>query len=172
MKRRSDYKSKPQRCCERCGSPLVPRKFSDREEEYSMFMRRKYCSLSCANMRGRRGESRTQKMVQARNAALRETCECCGGKERLAIHHINEDWTDNRLENLQTLCVHCHQQWHGLHRKLGIKCFTRMPPLASLSVETYHKIKWGNYDPRTGSDDCAPTATRLSRKPRKPLSRP
>ena len=172
MKRRKDYKQKPHRCCDRCGVTLVPKMFSDREEEYSMFMRRRFCSLSCANTRGKKGVSRTQRMVQARAEALKETCECCGGIERLAIHHINENWTDNRFENLQTLCVYCHQQWHGLHRKLGIRCSTRMPPLVSLSVEIYHKIKWGSFDPRTEWDACAPTATRSSVRQRKPLSRP
>src|SRR5208282_2201747 len=106
-------------------------------------MKRKFCSLICANSRGKKGTSRTQRMVQARDLALKESCECCGGVERLAIHHVNEDWTDGRSENLQTLCVYCHQQWHGLHRKLGIRCFMRMPPLASLSVKTYQKIAWG-----------------------------
>ena len=95
-------------------------------------------------------------MVRARDF-LEEACECCGQKYRLAIHHINEDWRDERVENMQTLCVHCHQQWHGLHRKLGLKCFTRMPPLRDLPVTTYSKIVWGSY---------APTATRSTRRRR------
>ena len=175
MKRRSDYKSKPARFCERCGMQLVPRIYSSGEEEYGMFMKRKFCSLACSNTRGKQGESRTQKMVQAREAALRETCECCGGDHKLAIHHINEDWKDNRIENLQTLCVYCHQQWHGLHRRLDIPASTRMPPLAILSansqIKVVHKIHWGSFDPRTASGACAPTAMPSMRKPRKPSSK-
>ena len=161
MKRRKDYKHKPKKLCERCGTPLVPRIFSGREENYSAFMKRKFCSLSCSNTRGKVGLSRTQKMVQARDVALQETCACCGGKEKLAIHHINEDWQNNHSENLQTLCVYCHQQWHGLHRKLGIHCSTPMPPLAFLlesGVKVRHKIQWETFDPRTAWDDCAATA--------------
>lgn len=174
MPRRCDYKPKPEKYCERCGTRLIPRTFSGREEDYSSFMKRKFCSLTCSSTRGKKGESRTQKMVQARASGLGVTCECCGGTERLAIHHVNEDWMDNRSENLQTLCVYCHQQWHGLHRRLGIRPYTRMPPLATLSdrdgVRVVHKIHWGTYRPEL--DACAPTATRSRSARAKPSSKP
>ena len=89
-------------------------------------------------------------MVQARDAGLLKACECCGGTEKLAIHHINEDWKDNRPENWQTLCVYCHHQWHGLHKRLGIRCSTPMPPLhflLSAGVKVRHKIEWAGYAP-------------------------
>ena len=43
-------------------------------------------------------------------------CERCGISEwrgallSLALHHINGDGRDNRLENLQLLCPNCHSQ--------------------------------------------------------------
>jgi hypothetical protein len=43
-------------------------------------------------------------------------CELCGIAEwqgkplSLALHHINGDGRDNRLENLQLLCPNCHSQ--------------------------------------------------------------
>lgn len=172
-KRRKDTKEKPKRYCERCNNELVPRVFAGGEEEYSAFMKRRFCSLVCSNAKGKKGTSRTSRMVQAREIALKETCECCNGTKKLAIHHVNEDWNDNRPQNLQTLCVHCHQQWHGLHRRLGIQCATRMPPLVSLSVETHMKIIWGSFDPREPAawDDYAPTATRSARRSRKNSSK-
>jgi len=173
MKRRIDYRHKPEKFCERCGKQLIARTFLSGEEDYCSFMKRRFCSLTCSNTRGKIGESRTQRMVQARDMALKETCECCGKTYKLAIHHINENWQDNRIENLQTLCVYCHQQWHGLHRKLRIPTSTRMPPLAFLSENlnliVAHKIHWGSFDPRTAWSSCAPTATASSRRKRKSL---
>ena len=49
-------------------------------------------------------------------------CELCGLSEwrraaiPLALHHVNGDRHDNRLENLQILCANCHSQtdtWAG-----------------------------------------------------------
>jgi AcrR family transcriptional regulator len=43
-------------------------------------------------------------------------CEICGVEEWLgaplsmALHHVNGDGSDNRLENLQMLCPNCHSQ--------------------------------------------------------------
>jgi hypothetical protein len=45
-----------------------------------------------------------------------ERCEICGISEwrgaplSLALHHVNGDGQDNRLENLQLLCPNCHSQ--------------------------------------------------------------
>lgn len=45
-----------------------------------------------------------------------ERCEVCGlsswrsGPIPLALHHVNGDRLDNRLENLELLCMNCHGQ--------------------------------------------------------------
>jgi len=45
-----------------------------------------------------------------------DRCEVCGLTEwrgeplSMALHHINGDGRDNRLENLQLLCPNCHSQ--------------------------------------------------------------
>jgi hypothetical protein len=46
----------------------------------------------------------------------RNRCEVCGLTEwrgmplSMALHHVNGDGRDNRLENLQLLCPNCHSQ--------------------------------------------------------------
>ena len=46
----------------------------------------------------------------------RNVCETCGLSEWLgrplsmALHHVNGDGRDNRLENLRLLCPNCHSQ--------------------------------------------------------------
>jgi 5-methylcytosine-specific restriction endonuclease McrA len=52
----------------------------------------------------------------------KEECEKCGqsniwnkNKLVLHLHHLNEDHTDNRLENLQILCPNCHSQTRAVN---------------------------------------------------------
>jgi transposase-like protein len=56
-----------------------------------------------------------------------DRCECCGIRSwlgrplSLALHHVNGDRDDNRLENLALLCPNCHSQtpnFSGRNRRL------------------------------------------------------
>lgn len=38
-------------------------------------------------------------------------CVCCGGEIEI-VHHVNENKSDNRLENLQGMCRACHLKTH------------------------------------------------------------
>lgn len=130
---RSQWKPKAAepRWCETCGARLKRRRHeSGRLEGYRDFMRRRFCSLSCANSRSKGGESRKTMHYHARKLRGRE-CEACGATTRLQAHHINEDWTDNRPENIQTLCIRCHHFWHATHRRLGATPTGPMPRLVS-----------------------------------------
>ena len=142
--------------CETCAKPLTRKhNAAGRLEDYRSFTRRRFCSLSCANSRPKGGGSRKASHYQARKLRGPE-CECCGTTKRLHAHHVNEDWRDNRPENVQTLCIFCHQFWHATHRRLGVKPTARMPRLASLWATTPPDV-W---------DACAPTAMPSSRKRR------
>ena len=40
---------------------------------------------------------------------------------RLEIHHIDGDWSNNALENLETLCLPCHKEHHKPHRICSVE---------------------------------------------------
>ena len=65
---------------------------------------------------GRR-TSRSHLKQRLLSAGLKENrCESCGLSEwrgeplSMALHHVNGDGLDNRLENLELLCPNCHAQ--------------------------------------------------------------
>lgn len=154
MRQQWKAKSADPRYCEHCKT-LLERKRNDagRLEDFRTFMRRRFCSLSCANSRPKGGQSRKASHYHARKQRL-GNCECCGGSKRLEAHHVNEDWRDNRPENIQTLCIFCHTFWHAMHRRLGATPTQRMPRLASLLDATALR----------GSADSGRMATPSSRK--------
>lgn len=52
------------------------------------------------------------------NAGLKDyKCEICGYTDKVELHHINGDPTDNRLENLQMLCPNCHSKTDNYRAK-------------------------------------------------------
>jgi hypothetical protein len=79
-------------------------------------------------VRGRR-VNRTHLKGRLVAAGLKEKrCERCGIEEWLgeplamALHHVNGEGTDNRLENLMMLCPNCHAQtpnFSGRNRRVG-----------------------------------------------------
>ena len=148
-------KPTPEKRCLMCGCRLQRKRFNGRLEDLQAFTKRQFCSLSCANSRTKGGLSRKAFHAQARKH-MKPACECCGATKYRHVHHVDEDWTNNAPSNLQTLCVFCHQFWHAMHKRRGVKTSTRMPQLLS-PLPTEPTPEW---------DDCAPTATRSSRRSR------
>jgi transposase/uncharacterized protein YlaI len=66
-------------------------------------------------------------------------CQCCGEKEVLDLHHINENPKDNRPENHVILCPNCHARVHRLNKPVRELC----PNLVSWDklVDTYAEAK-------------------------------
>ena len=158
---RLNTKATPEKRCMICGHRFQRKRFEDgRLEDYQAFMKRRFCSLSCANSRSKGGVSRNAYQARARKL-LKTACECCGTPTRLHAHHVDEDWTNNTPGNVQTLCVFCHQFWHATHRRLGAKPSKPMPALAILS-QMGLPAAW---------DACAPTAMRSAPRKRKSSSK-
>ena len=68
-----------------------------------------------ALLAGRRNRDHLKRRL-IRAGLLENRCERCGIDEwrgeplSMALHHVNGDGQDNRLENLQMLCPNCHSQ--------------------------------------------------------------
>jgi hypothetical protein len=88
------------------------------------------CSYSCSNAffrHGRQGGARYLTDEQlAEDDRYRDLCfrhhgrQCIVCKEEniVTVHHLNEDHSDNRAENLVPLCPTHHQYYHSRYRNL------------------------------------------------------
>lgn len=150
MRGRSDIKPTQAKDCAECGSSFQRRRLtSGRLEDFAVYGRRLYCSLSCANSQTKGGDSRSASHVQARKH-LRSSCECCGSTQKLHAHHCDENWANNDPTNLQTLCESCHRSWHSTQRHTGVMPAGRRP-----AQQHFHSSK----EPQAAPSGCADTAT-------------
>jgi hypothetical protein len=124
-------KPDPEKRCSMCGKRLSRKRFNGRLEDMGAFLKRQFCSLSCANSRGKGGLSRKAFHNRARKQR-KAACEACGDRRYLHVHHVDLDWMNNDPSNLQTLCVFCHHYWHAMHIRRGAKTHSRMPDLTPL----------------------------------------
>jgi hypothetical protein len=117
----------PVKTCQMCGAQFERGRLSTGEiDDRAGFMKRKYCSRSCANRVSKGGTSRGNSNELARRH-LKQFCDSCCSSKKLQIHHIDEDWLNNSPSNLQTLCEFCHRSWHASQRCRGIKPAGKMP---------------------------------------------
>jgi hypothetical protein len=117
-------KQEPEKYCLTCSNPMSRHRYGKRLEDLTVFRRRKFCSLSCANTRqevGYHGNS-----WRARQH-LKDCCERCKSIENLHAHHSDENRQNNSSENIQTLCGSCHSWWHHEVKRLGIPISGKCP---------------------------------------------
>ena len=69
----------------------------------------------------------------------------CGGTNRLAVHHINNDAYDNSPKNVMTLCNSCHAKWHWEHGKI------RSKDLKPRKTDGYY-LRWGHTPPKLATE--------------------
>ncbi|MCH5315443.1 MAG: HNH endonuclease [Eubacterium sp.] len=107
--------------CAYCGKRLERKRFANgRLEDFGVFSKRKYCSMTCMrkaflkignnNQTYRVSHSTSQKINEL--ILQRTTCENCGKSGNLDVHHIDGNYQNNNLENLKVLCRSCHIKEH------------------------------------------------------------
>jgi len=76
------------------------------------------CSYSCSNLHFPRNNSK--KYTNYRTICFKyhkKECIICSENKIVAVHHANEDHTDNRPENLIPLCPTHHQYVHSRYKE-------------------------------------------------------
>lgn len=115
----------PIKSCETCGIALLRQTFNGRLEDRSAFLRRRFCSLTCAN--SKKGPLTKHGYSWRARKHLKAACEACGTIKSLHAHHVDQDKANNSPENIETLCKHCHDFWHATARRLGRAIAGKMP---------------------------------------------
>lgn len=112
---------------QRCGKSFNRKRMPNgRLQGVKEFLTQNHCSLTCANTRK---EIRPKTYLWRARKHRKETCEGCGYKKKLVVHHCDQNQKNNDPKNLQTLCGHCHDFWHATAKRLGRVVAGRMPCL-------------------------------------------
>lgn len=147
-----NLKATEPKVCAWCSTLFDRKRYPNgRLEDYGVFQRRRFCSLSCGTS-WQHASTTAPTDAASRKRAMRftgERCDSCGFSGDLTIHHCDGDPKNNQPENLQTLCRSCHSFWHALLKRIGRTQSERMPRLVA-------------------RDGCGVTAMPSSRKSRKP----
>lgn len=104
--------------CLRCS-----KEFTDRPHKIK---KRMFCSISCKNIHQKPSLGKLNKdhnqfkngIGVYRREALKfygKKCQKCHSGERLEVHHIDENRTNNEMSNLSVLCITCHNMEHRTH---------------------------------------------------------
>jgi hypothetical protein len=102
-------KDDPAKSCETCDTPLERKRFGTRLEDRNVFLRRRFCSLSCANTKTDVAKDTLHWRARKHR---KPNCETCQTKRDLHVHHIDRNPANNDPINLATLCASCHLKLH------------------------------------------------------------
>lgn len=116
-RKRKDIKHED-KFCEYCNKKLERKRFNGRLEDFNVFLNRKYCDRECMKKDylkiGITEANWSNAHASARNInrliLQKDKCEICGDDKNLDIHHIDGNWRNNNLDNLQCLCRSCHMK--------------------------------------------------------------
>ena len=145
-------KPTPLKHCEYCGKKLERKRLPNGDLEYLIhFNRRKYCDRQCMAAAFdakpvKENPGWTTAHYHARKLVLPGPCSKCGKPDASDVHHKDEDWQNNALENLERICRSCHNKEH----RQRPSCKICGKPAKGLGYCNKHYLrfkKWG--DPHT-----------------------
>ena len=128
--------------CECCNVSFI---VNEREKLHPQ-RERYFCSRKCSNSIGGAAKARKYHYDEVAHYSTvawrhhKRECLVCGENKVVAVHHLNENHSDNRPENLVPLCPTHHHYMHSKHREL-----------IEEKVIEYVKEKWG-----MGMQECSP----------------
>jgi hypothetical protein len=117
----------PARFCRHCGKPLARKRINGRLEDRKVFLSRVYCDRVCMAFHMQKPIVTKAAYHWRARRMLGPACERCGGTDHLHAHHRNHDVTDNRKENIETICRDCHTKEHISDRRRGAKAVSVVP---------------------------------------------
>lgn len=140
----------PEKNCLHCSALLVRKRYGEQLEDMGRFRQRKFCDLRCMGLHKTKPPTVKHRIYcQASKAIpLKANCERCGGTARLGRHHLNQNPTDNRPENVQTLCASCHTKWHWEHgkpKRSKARCSVCGRPAARRGLCQKHWFRFAKY---------------------------
>lgn len=98
--------------CEQCRAPMQRKRFGGRLEDRAVYRRRRFCNQTCMGLAHRKTDPTRDAYRKRAHPLRKKTCEKCGTRERLSIHHDDRNWKNNEPSNIKTLCASCHTSLH------------------------------------------------------------
>ena len=110
--------------------------FRKKQKEYSK-RNPNYSKKYYKNNKDRLNKKNRESFKRYREMALKLfkcKCENCGIKEKLEIHHKDENRDNNQVKNIKILWKKCHGSYHGKKNK---KKLLKTP---TINIKTYKEI--------------------------------
>lgn len=153
-------KQAPIKNCETCGVLMERKRFNGRLEDYAVFLRRRFCSMSCGNTRPSVTKDAHHWRARKHRA---EKCAQCSAAVDLHVHHIDRNHENDDPLNLITLCSSCHLKLHWREdraKRMAAVGQPRRPDQACVICGAPHHPRWTKR--QTCSPECK--AILLSRR--------
>lgn len=140
-------KTTPEKYCQFCAKLLERKRWRNGVLESLLhFNRRKFCDMTCfAKDLDVRPTKTDVKFSGAHWHSRKEVppgpCQRCGAENALDVHHLDGDYRNNSLTNLERICRSCHNK---VHRPKG-SCTICGKPMKGHGFCEKHYLRWKKY---------------------------